>query len=104
MSLPSSRCSPLIFKLLLHCCYGFILQHVQDLISSWVDHLKSCNLIFIRAVGPGNRSVLFGGKTPPLDKLDSRIRSIPFPTRRATYNEVKRVLGMLSFVEEHGKP
>lgn len=76
---------------------------MQDLITAWTDHLKSCTLIFVRAVGPGNRSVLFGGKAPPLDKTDSRIRTIPFPTRRATYNEVKRVLGMLSFVQEHGK-
>ncbi|XP_034241802.1 protein vms-1-like [Thrips palmi] len=79
-----------------------LIQHVQDLISAWADHLKSCTLIFVRAVGPGNRSVLYGGKSPPLDKTDSRIRTIPFPTRRATFSEVKRVLGMLSFVEDHG--
>lgn len=79
-----------------------LVQHVQDLVSAWADHLKSCSLIFVRAVGPNNRSVLFGGKSPPLEKTDSRIRTIPFPTRRATYNEVLRILGILSFVEEHG--
>lgn len=83
--------------------FHLVQQHVQDLISSWADHFSTCNLIFYRAVGPHNRSVLFGGKNPPLDKQDSRLRTIPFPTRRATYNEVKRVHGMLSFIEIHGK-
>ncbi|XP_026277255.1 ankyrin repeat and zinc finger domain-containing protein 1 [Frankliniella occidentalis] len=79
-----------------------LVQHVQELISTWGDHFNSCNLIFYRAVGPNNRSVLFGGKNPPLDKTDSRLRTIPFPTRRATYNEVQRVHGILSFIEVHG--
>ncbi|KAJ1527051.1 hypothetical protein ONE63_008592 [Megalurothrips usitatus] len=79
-----------------------LVQHVQDLISTWAEHFKTCNLIFYRAVGPHNRAVLFGGKTPPLDKTDRRLRTIPFPTRRATFSEVKRVHGMLSFMELHG--
>ncbi|KAK3913305.1 Ankyrin repeat and zinc finger domain-containing protein 1 [Frankliniella fusca] len=79
-----------------------LVQLVQELISTWEEHIKSCDLIFYRAVGPNNRSVLFGGKNPPLDKTDSRLRTVPFPTRRATYNEVKRVHGMLSFMEVHG--
>lgn len=34
---------------------------------------------------------------------DSRIRSIPFPTRRPTFNEVKRVHQELSSVQLLGK-
>lgn len=79
-----------------------LIQHVQELISSWADHFSSSSIIFYRAVGPHNRSVLFGGKNPPLDKTDNRLRKIPFPTRRATYKEVQRVHGMLSFIEIHG--
>jgi hypothetical protein len=36
-----------------------------------------------------------------LDKKDSRLRSIPFPTRRATFAEVKRVHEILSNIEIH---
>ena len=36
-----------------------------------------------------------------LDKKDSRLRSIPFPTRRATFAEVKRVQQILSNIEIH---
>jgi len=81
----------------------YVFQHIQDIVGQWKEELKSCHLIFYRAVGPQNRSILFGGKSPPFDKSDERLRSIPFPTRRATFNEVKRVHGILSALETHGK-
>ncbi|XP_029036639.2 ankyrin repeat and zinc finger domain-containing protein 1-like [Osmia bicornis bicornis] len=79
-----------------------LLQHVQDILESWSSHINNSSLILYRAVGPYNRTVLFGGKNPPLDKNDARLRPLPFPTRRATYNEVKRVYDILSTMEIYG--
>lgn len=79
-----------------------LIQHVQDLLESWTSQLANSSLVLYRAVGPYNRSVLFGGKNPPLDKNDPRLRPIPFPTRRATFSEVKRAYDILSAVEVYG--
>ncbi|XP_076638178.1 tRNA endonuclease ANKZF1 isoform X2 [Colletes latitarsis] len=79
-----------------------LLQHVQDILESWSSYVNSSSLILYRAVGPYNRTVLFGGKNPPLDKNDSRLRPLPFPTRRATFSEVKRVYDILSTMEIYG--
>ncbi|CAL7951192.1 unnamed protein product [Xylocopa violacea] len=79
-----------------------LLQHVQDILESWSSHINSSSLILYRAVGPYNRTVLFGGKNPPLDKNDLRLRPLPFPTRRATFSEVKRVYDVLSTMEIYG--
>jgi hypothetical protein len=68
---------------------------------SWAAHLKNCGLIFYRAVGH-NRNLLFSGKNPPLNKEDTRLRTIPFATRRATFSEVKRVHDMLMSLEIYG--
>lgn len=75
---------------------------MQDILESWSSHINSSSLILYRAVGPYNRTVLFGGKNPPLDKNDSRLRPLPFPTRRATFSEVKRVYDILSTMEIYG--
>ncbi|KAF7987364.1 hypothetical protein HCN44_003126 [Aphidius gifuensis] len=79
-----------------------LIQHVQDIIELWTQHIESSSLILYRAVGPQNRTVLFGGKNPPIDKNDTRLRPLPFPTRRATFNEVKRVYDILTSVEIYG--
>ncbi|CAD1469810.1 unnamed protein product, partial [Heterotrigona itama] len=79
-----------------------LLQHVQDILESWSFHINNSSLILYRAVGPYNRTVLFGGKNPPLDKNDLRLRPLPFPTRRATFSEVKRVYDVLSSMEIYG--
>lgn len=71
--------------------------------TTWVDQIKQCELILYRAAGPFNRGALFGGKKAPLDKADPRLRTIPFPTRRPTFSEVKRVRDMLATVENHGE-
>ncbi|TRY76362.1 hypothetical protein TCAL_00014 [Tigriopus californicus] len=76
-----------------------LVQHVQDIVGSvWQEELKTCHLIFFRAPS-GNRRVLFGGKDPPLDRRDPRLRSIPFATNRATFKEVKRVHEVLSTIQ-----
>lgn len=75
---------------------------MQDILESWSTYINSSSLILYRAVGPYNRTILFGGKNPPLDKNDSRLRPVPFPTRRATFSEVKRVYDILSTMEIYG--
>ncbi|XP_032667918.1 ankyrin repeat and zinc finger domain-containing protein 1-like [Odontomachus brunneus] len=79
-----------------------LIQHVQEILESWSTHISNSSLILYRAVGPFNRTVLFGGKNPSLDKNDSRLRPLPFPTRRATFKEVKRVYDILSTMEIYG--
>lgn len=76
---------------------------MQEILESWSMHINNSSAILYRAVGPHNRTVLFGGKNPPLDKNDFRIRPLPFPTRRATFREVKRVYDILSTMEIYGK-
>ncbi|XP_063236288.1 tRNA endonuclease ANKZF1-like isoform X2 [Bacillus rossius redtenbacheri] len=76
-------------------------QHIQDIVELWAPYLDQCELIFHRAVGH-SRSVLFGGRSPLLNKADPRLRSIPFPTRRATFSEVKRIHDVLSTLEVYG--
>ncbi|KAJ8313538.1 hypothetical protein KUTeg_008099 [Tegillarca granosa] len=76
-------------------------EDIQELITSWESHLSKCDLIFLRAPG-FNKKIFFSGKTPPFKKDDTRIRMIPFPTKRPTHNEVRRVHEMLSSVECYG--
>ncbi|GFG28589.1 hypothetical protein Cfor_10717 [Coptotermes formosanus] len=78
-----------------------LIQHVQGIMESWSSHLGSCGLILYHAVGH-NRIVLFGGRNPPLNKTDTRLRTIPFATRRATFSEVRRVHDILTSVEMYG--
>lgn len=79
-----------------------LIQHVQEILESWSAHINNSSAVLYRAVGPHNRTVLFGGKNPPLDKNDFRIRPLPFPTRRATFREIKRVYDILSTMEIYG--
>lgn len=87
---------------MLYLLIFFFFQHVQDILESWSSYINNSSLILYRAVGPYNRTVLFGGKNPPLDKNDLRLRPLPFPTRRATFSEVKRVYDILSTMEIYG--
>ncbi|KAK9887755.1 hypothetical protein WA026_000070 [Henosepilachna vigintioctopunctata] len=64
--------------------------------------IAKSSLIFYRAPGPYNRSVLFGGSNPILQRSDERLRTIPFSTRRATYTEVQRVQSVLSAAQIYG--
>jgi len=75
-----------------------LIQHVQDITKLWATEIGASSLIFFRA-SSGNRNVLFGGKSPAISRGDSRLRTIPFPTKRATFSEVKRVMELLSKVD-----
>ncbi|KAJ8722249.1 hypothetical protein PYW08_004651 [Mythimna loreyi] len=74
------------------------LAHVQNILVSWNDDLKGCSLVFYRAVGPINQAAIFG-KPSPLRKEDPRVRQLPFPTRKPTFKEVKRVFQTLASIE-----
>ncbi|CAH1790093.1 unnamed protein product [Owenia fusiformis] len=77
-------------------------EEILQLIESWKAEIERCDFIFLRAPS-WNKAFFFGGKQPPLDKSDSRLKMIPFPTRRATFSELKRVHSVLSSVEIYGK-
>jgi len=71
-----------------------LLQHIQAIVEQWAEHLAACHLIFYRAAS-SNKTSLF----KIINKDDERLRTIPFQTRRATFNEVKRVHETLMRVE-----
>ncbi|XP_061186027.1 tRNA endonuclease ANKZF1-like [Saccostrea echinata] len=77
-------------------------EEIKSLLESWKGELESCNRIFIRAPGT-NKRIFLHGKSPPFNKDDQRVRMIPFPTRRPTLNETRRVFEMLSSIECYGE-
>ncbi|XP_057709405.1 ankyrin repeat and zinc finger domain-containing protein 1 isoform X2 [Corythoichthys intestinalis] len=79
-----------------------LVKDIQELLANWGEHLKEASAIFVRAPSY-NKTIFFGGRASPLDKKDTRVRTIPFPTRRATFREVQRVHNMLSAVLLYGK-
>ncbi|XP_037344817.2 tRNA endonuclease ANKZF1 isoform X2 [Pungitius pungitius] len=81
---------------------GALVKDIQDLLASWAEHLKEASAIFVRAPSY-NRSIFFGGRAAPFEKKDGRIHAIPFPTRRATFREARRVHEVLSTVHVYGK-
>ncbi|KAL4609023.1 ankyrin repeat and zinc finger domain-containing protein 1-like [Arapaima gigas] len=79
-----------------------LVKDVQDLLESWSQHLTEASAIFLR-VPSYNRAMFFGGRPPPLNKNDTRVRTLPFATRRATFREVKRVHELLSTLHVYEK-
>ncbi|XP_064874673.1 tRNA endonuclease ANKZF1 [Oncorhynchus nerka] len=79
-----------------------LVKEIQDLLESWSDHLMDASAIFLRAPSH-NKTLFLGGKAAPLGKKDPRIRTLPFPTRRATFREIKRVHDVLSTLNVYGK-
>ncbi|XP_062907551.1 tRNA endonuclease ANKZF1-like isoform X2 [Mobula hypostoma] len=75
-----------------------LVKEIEDLLLVWTEYLQAASAIFLRAPSH-NRGIFLGGKVPALNRGDSRLRSIPFSTRRATFKEVKRVHAALSTVE-----
>ncbi|XP_034742434.1 ankyrin repeat and zinc finger domain-containing protein 1 isoform X2 [Etheostoma cragini] len=79
-----------------------LVKEIQDLLSSWAEHLKEASAIFVRAPSY-NKSIFFGGRAAPFDKKDPRVHTIPFATRRATFREAQRVHEVLSTIHVYGK-
>ncbi|MBN3295208.1 ANKZ1 protein, partial [Amia calva] len=79
-----------------------LVKDIHDLLESWAEQLSEASIIFLR-VPTYNRAIFCGGRVAPLDRNDPRIRSLPFPTRRPTFREVKRVQETLSTLHVYGK-
>ena len=79
--------------------------------------LERCTRIVVAAPGPANQANLFGPRdrlhpgpisraeavehmrsTGTLHRQDSRVRAVPFTTRRATFSETQRVIDQISLV------
>ncbi|KAJ8942038.1 hypothetical protein NQ318_002792 [Aromia moschata] len=73
-----------------------LVQHVRGIVEAWRPEIERSSLIIYRASGGFNRTVLFGGSNPLLDRADVGLRVVPFSTRRATFTEVKRVHSLLA--------
>ncbi|XP_072027233.1 tRNA endonuclease ANKZF1-like isoform X1 [Amphiura filiformis] len=78
-----------------------LMQDIQDLLESWKETLNDCQLIFLRAPSY-NRNIFYGGKNPAFTKDDTRMSFIPFPTRRSTLKEIRRIHEVLSSVQCYG--
>lgn len=76
---------------------------MKSVVETWKSEIDKSSLIIYRASGPYNRSVLFGGGVPILDRANPKLRTIPFSTRRATFTELKRVHSLLSTAEVYGR-
>ncbi|RDW27010.1 hypothetical protein B0I72DRAFT_100545 [Yarrowia lipolytica] len=81
-------------------------MEVKELLTSpeWKKRLlpglpTSAANIYIRASGKGSRGLVLGFEGCPIPKNDSRVKSIPFNTRRANYTEVLRSWTELSTVK-----
>ena len=69
-------------------------RDMKDTLASWAEYLKHANAIFVQAA-EADKKALFKESDSPLLLSDSRVRFIPFPTRRPTYKETKRALQKL---------
>lgn len=79
-----------------------LVKDIQDLLEKWAQHLREASAVYVRAPSY-NKTIFFSGRAAPLDRKDGRIRSVPFPTRRATFQEVQRVHEVLSTVHIYEK-
>lgn len=71
-------------------------KEVRELIAEWKPYLDRASHIFIRANGRQNRGMLMGYDDAVISFRDTRVKGIPFSTRRATGGEVKRVWSELT--------
>ncbi|KAG7093776.1 hypothetical protein E1B28_007423 [Marasmius oreades] len=71
---------------------------IRNLIETWSDEINDCELIFIRA-SVSNRKIFLDYDGCVISKGDSRLRTIPFPTRRPTQSEITRCLKELTIAK-----
>lgn len=67
-------------------------NEVRSLLTSWAGTFEGVQCVYIRANVREKRDLLVGWEGSPLGPLadEDRVRSIPFPTRRATLKEATR--------------
>ncbi|KAG0147480.1 hypothetical protein CROQUDRAFT_91383 [Cronartium quercuum f. sp. fusiforme G11] len=73
-------------------------EEIRALLASWSEALRSSELIFIRA-SKANSKIFFNYDQALLFRTDPRLRTLPFPTRRPTLNELKRSFQELTRVQ-----
>lgn len=73
-------------------------KEVRELLGQWREYLARAEYVFIRANGAANRKILVGYEGGPLKIDDSRIKSFPFTTKRATLSEVKKAWVQLTYL------
>lgn len=79
-------------------------NEIRELLNQWRKHLDECEFIFVRANGSANKSILIGYENSPLKNDDTRIRSFPFTTKRATASEVKKAWCQLVYLSQTERP
>ncbi|WAQ84357.1 hypothetical protein PtA15_4A810 [Puccinia triticina] len=77
-------------------------QDIQDLLKAWDEPISHSDLVFIRS-SKSNLKTLFKSKDETggckLTRGDPRVRSLPFVTKRPTFNELKRCFNELTRVK-----
>jgi len=64
---------------------------IYELLSGWKEkYLDKCNLVFMK-IPPYKMGIFTGGKNPIFAKKDSRIRQVPFRTKKPSFNEIVRI-------------
>lgn len=66
-------------------------DEIQELLETWAPLIKDCQRIYIRASGSRNRALIMGYPKAPIPAADPRVASIPFVTKRPTFDETRRV-------------
>lgn len=75
-------------------------REIRELLGGWKSMIDDCQLLFVRAAGSTNRRILFGSYEGSfLKQNDSRMRTFPFNTRRATQAELMRAFTELTRVK-----
>eukprot|EP00096_Caligus_rogercresseyi_P013230 TRINITY_DN5908_c0_g1_i1.p1 TRINITY_DN5908_c0_g1~~TRINITY_DN5908_c0_g1_i1.p1 ORF type:complete len:439 (-),score=106.06 TRINITY_DN5908_c0_g1_i1:4-1320(-) len=76
-------------------------QKVKDILISWKRRLEEASLIFYRS-SSSNLHILFGKESPIAHlRRSHKVRTIPFPTRRATFKEISQVRENLLMCRVH---
>ena len=76
----------------------FSSQDIRILLAEWSKFLSEADFIFIQAPS-SNRHIFYSYDETPFKKGDTRIRKIPFITRRPTFGEVERIYSLLTTVK-----
>ena len=75
-------------------------SEIRALLTSWKESIDKSQLIFTRATGSSNRTIIFGPYDGQILKHgDPRNRTFPFSTRRATQAELMRAFVELTRVK-----
>ncbi|KAL6071214.1 Ankyrin repeat and zinc finger domain-containing protein 1, partial [Balamuthia mandrillaris] len=78
-------------------------KEIREQLVAWQSHIDSSNLVFLFAPGPENKKIFFFADSPLGFKRgksgNPKLRTIPFPIKRPSLQEIQRALSILSTVE-----